>query len=194
MKLGQQQTGSPGSSDLARTIQVVLKDFRYGVDDEVFAIEVASYKRILKGVKPIELLDAFQAHQENPAKYDRNGYLLKPFAVALRARVMRQRYLHEPPKELPAPTPRPAPTAEQAQRARDVMNAAGFTHENAELLKRFPKAGSIDEAREADRRVAGKCHWSRGLAADDPRMVAMRKGREAYRITPAQLKARDVEA
>ena len=185
MKLGSPQNVSRDSGDLSRTIQAILKDYRYGIDDEVFAIEVASYLRVLKGVTTDELFEAWEAHQGDPRRYDRNGHLLKPLAVKLRERIIYRRRMAEPFKELPPPDPVVERSAEEKARADAYMADAGFTTERRDLLKRFPACRTGDELSDAEKRSQG-AHWSKGLADDDPRLVAMREGREAYKVTPKQ--------
>ena len=176
---------SSTSTNLELVIQVVLKDFRFGVDAEVFAIEVASYKRVLRGVTPSELLDAWEAHQLDARGYDDRGRLLKPTAIGLRTRVNRARYLAAPLKRIEPPAPRPARTAEEKARADEIVAQVGFTLERRDLLKRFPKCRTDAEIEDAQASVnAG--HWTQGLPDDDPRIVALRQGREAYRVQPGE--------
>jgi hypothetical protein len=61
-----------------------------------------------------------------------------------------------------------------------IMAEAGLTPDRIALVKRFPMARTVKEAREVEDRIGGpEKHWSETAGADDPRWAMLRASRLA---------------
>lgn len=87
---------------------------------------------------------------------------------------------------LPAPETDPEERAAMAERAKRIIEEAGFTAKRLAIVQRFPTARTIEEAvakHETDRQ-----HWTEAVAPDGPEMAALRAARAA---NPLMMAAKD---
>lgn len=160
------QTQSPrvGGSVEAKAIRVILGQFWVDRDPEVQALEVASWIRVLKGLQPDEILDAWNEYQR-VAKKNERGKIEKPSAHDIRQIAMRARQPSGPPLNFhrakssidrPREEERIPVSPEVAER---ICQEAGFTPDLSKALNRFPMAKSAAAAIEkAD--SPRETHWT----------------------------------
>jgi hypothetical protein len=86
---------------------------------------------------------------------------------------------------LPGPETDPRERAEMAERAKRILEEAGFTARRIDLVNRFPTARTVEEA-EA-RLESLPPHWSKAVAPDGREMAALRAERAANPIMRAAM-------
>lgn len=100
----------------------------------------------------------------------------------IREELEHRRKIEREKKEWQASDGRPRMDPEAMQR---ILDEAGMTKERIAMVRRFPMAGSMEEAEKLEEPEVGKPrHWSDGLTEDHPEMIALRKARAASIVIP----------
>jgi hypothetical protein len=144
------------------------------------ALQIEVWMDVLEPFTQAEIRAAWAEYNRSGPRSER-GQLLRPDPGALRTIILRNRPV--PPRVASQLAPRepdriPCP----ADKARAMLDEAGFTEVVAVALRKMPMATSIDVA------VAGPAtsqeggHWSDGVPDDDPRMQRLRASRAQNRL------------